>query len=224
MSRLRTPSGRRVALNLPAGSGLEEIETARAELERLNKERRETQERHRELVAARESAKQSDLELAARAIRGNKAAPKTRAVDAVDADLAKLEEHLAAVDTALDQVEAELIDQVARMRDQRLGELDEQFAKELADWREGILERVDQLERINQVGSLRAWYRDFPGKFPQFRSRSFGHLEMRNGTDTPAAALKALHAAFDPPDDRHVMPIPGGEPSPLRSRNAANAA
>jgi hypothetical protein len=219
-SRLTTRSGRRVALNLPEGSGLEEVEAARTELARLNRARRESEERRRVLFNSREEAKQADLAAAGRAVRAGKKEPTTRAVEAVDEEISKLEEHLAAVDEAIDQVERELVEAVEQQREQRVAELDEQFAKELADWREGILERVDQLERINQVGSLRAWYRDFPGKFPSFRQRSFGHLDLTEGTGAPAAALKALHAAFDPPEDRRAMPIPD-EPRPLRSPRAA---
>jgi hypothetical protein len=219
-SRLRTAGGRRVALNLPSGTGFPEVEKARQELQRLTGERRETAGRHRELVTAREAAKQGDLELAAQAIRGGKAAPKTRAVDAVDAELEKLQEHLAAVDTAIDMCENELVEAVEQQREQRVGELDEQLVQAQARWREQIDALEAQLATINQVGSLRNWYRDFPGKFPSFRQRSFGHLDLTEGTGAPAAALKALHAAFDPPEDRRAMPVPD-EPRPLRSPRAA---
>ncbi len=227
-SRLTTRGGRRVALNLPAGSGLDEIEKARAELERLNRERRETDERRRELLQSREQARQADLSAAARAIRGGKAAPKTRQVDAVDAELAKLEEYAAAVDTALDQCESELVDAVEEKRAQRTQELDERLADEQTRWVELIDVCVEQLAKINTTASLAAWYGGFPGS-PAFRLRSSGHLGMRGtGGDTypPSAALAALRDAFaerSAPGLAPVMPTPDG-PTPLKqvpSRHAA---
>jgi hypothetical protein len=228
-SRLTTNSGRRVALNLPAGSGLEEVERARAELERLNRERRETDERRRTLLQAREEAAQTDLAAAARAIRGGAKAPKTRQVDAVDAELGKLGEYGDALETALDQVEDELVEAVEQLRPERLSELEERLADEKARWLELVAGLEAQLGAVNTVASLEAWYAGFPGS-PVFRAGSFGHLNMRGtggSTYAPAAVLAELAAAFDQPaapGRPPTMPIPEGGPTPLTkipSRHAA---
>jgi hypothetical protein len=229
-SRLTMPHGRRIALNLPAGSGLEEIEQARAELARLNRERRETDERRRTLLQAREEAAQTDLAAAARAIRGGAKAPKTRQVDTVDAELAKLEEYAAAVDTALDQCESELVDAVEEKREQRTRELGERLSDEQERWVELVDACMEQLAKINTTASLAAWYGGFPGPYPAFRERSTGHLSMR-GTGgsvyAPAAVLAELRAAFaeraahgGPP----VMPVPEGGPTPLTKVPSVHAA
>jgi HD-GYP domain-containing protein (c-di-GMP phosphodiesterase class II) len=228
-SRLTASNGRRAKLNLPERSGLEEVERARAELERLNNELRENDERRRALLQEREEAKQADLTLAARAIRGGKAAPKTRQVDAVDAEIEKTEEYSAALNEALDQVEDELVAAVEQLRPQRLQELVQRLADEKTRW----LELVDGLEAqyvaVNTVASLERWYKAFPGS-PAFRAGSFGHLNIRGtggSTYTPAAVLAELRAAFDEraaPGRPPTMPIPEGGPTPLTkipSRHAA---
>ncbi|MDP9256410.1 MAG: hypothetical protein M3Q31_07640, partial [Actinomycetota bacterium] len=80
--------GRRVQLNLPDGSGLEELEKARAEFDRLGKERRETEQRLGGLVTSRAEARTADLSAAALAVRSGKKAPTVRQVDAVDEEIA----------------------------------------------------------------------------------------------------------------------------------------
>jgi hypothetical protein len=219
-SRLTTNRGRRVALNLPAGSGLEEVEKARAELDRLTRERRETDERLRRLMQAREEAAQADLTAAATAIRGGAKAPKTRQVDGVDAELATLAEYAAAVDTALDMTEDELVEVVERLRPERLQELVQRLADEKARWRELVAGLEAQLDAVNTVAALERWYRGFPGQ-PTFRAGSIGHLGIRGtGGDAipPAAALAALRSAFDEraaPGRPPVMPVPDA-PKPLK--------
>jgi ABC-type transporter Mla subunit MlaD len=225
-SRLTTSSGRRAKLNLPDGSGLEEVERARAELARLNNELRENDERRRALLQEREEAKQADLTLAAHAIRGGKAAPTKRQVDAVDAELAKLEEYAAALNEALDQVENELVETVEQLRPQRLVELVQRLADEKARWTELVTGLEQQLDAVNSVAALERWYRAFPGQ-PTFRAGSIGHLGIRGtGGDAipPATALAALRDAFDeraasnrPP----VMPVPSDGPTPLKKVSSA---
>jgi seryl-tRNA synthetase len=229
-SRLTANRGRRVKLNLPEGSGLEEVERARAELERLNREQRETDERRRALLTSREEAKQADLELAAKAIRGGKAAPKTRQVDGVDAELAKLEEYAAAIDEALDQVENELVEAVEQLRPQRLSELVQRLADEKARWDERVAGLEAQLDAVNTVASLERWYSTFPGgQHPAFRERSVGHLSMKGtggDTYTPGAVLAQLRDAFAERvahDRPPVMPVPDA-PKPLTRIPSANAA
>ncbi len=228
-SRLTTSNGRRAKLNLPEGSGLAEVERARAELERLNDELRENDERGRVLLREREEAKQADLTLAARAIRGGKAAPKTRQVDGVDAALAKTEEYSAAVNEAIDQVEDELVTAVEQLRPQRLQELVQRLADEKTRWLELVAGLEAQLDAVNTVAALESWYQTFPGPYPAFRERSVGHLSMKGtggDTYTPAAVLRELRSAFDEraaPGRPPVMPIPDA-PKPLTKIPSANAA
>ncbi len=192
--------GRRVQLNLPDGSGLEELEKARAEFDRLGKERRETEQRLGGLVTSRAEARTADLSAAALAVRSGKKAPTVRQVDAVDEEIAKLEEHLAVLGEAADQVGAELIDQVELLREQRVGELDKQLAQAQADWCEQIDAAGALLAKVNELASLRNWFSAFPAH-PSFRVGSFGRLQLRSGggdTPSPAQALAALRDAFAP--------------------------
>jgi hypothetical protein len=228
-SRLTPRNGRRIALNLPAGSGLEEVERARAELERLNRERRERDERRRTLLQAREDAAQTDLAAAARAIRGGSKAPKTRQVDAVNVELTALEEYAAAVETALDQCESELVAAVEEKREQRVQELKTRLADEQAEWVELIDACVAQLAKINATAAMRAWYGGFPdAAYPAFRPAATGHLNMRGtggSTYAPAAVLAELREAFTEraAPTHPVMPVPDA-PKPLTRIESANAA
>jgi hypothetical protein len=224
-SRLTASNGRRAKLNLPERSGLEEVERGRAELERLNRAQRETEESRRALLTSREEARQADLELAAKAIRGGAKAPKTRQVDAVDGEIAKLEEYAAALNEALDQVENELVESVDQLRPQRLSELVQRLADEKSRWLELIAGLEDQLDAVNGVAALERWYRGFPGQ-PTFRAGSIGHLGIRGtGGDTyaPTTVIAALRDAFAEraaPGRAPTMPVPDA-PQPLTRIDSA---
>ncbi|HXH34996.1 MAG TPA: hypothetical protein VNJ54_11355 [Plantibacter sp.] len=116
------------------------------------------------LTFRREEARQADTAAYAKALRGGKNDPGTPKTDAVDAEIVGAQRRLAALQRALDDVEAEVIEAVRQHREQWLVEVDEQLEQEHEAKRKLLAELATARETIVVTSALRVWIAGFPMK------------------------------------------------------------
>lgn len=163
-------SGRRIDIQLPP-TPWPELQKAKENYEKLRAERRATEKRLGGCRVKRERAIQADRVALAKALKDGTKEPTEDAVAQIDKEILACNRRLGALEIALDNAEAELIETLDLHRDGWLEEVSEKVDEAYAKYSAAVEELAKGADAIAYAWSLFRWVRFFPDTETSFRVR-----------------------------------------------------
>jgi hypothetical protein len=204
--------GSRVQIEVPHTKWAE-LEEARGVYDSLLKERKVTTQRRGALIKDRDSAIERDRVALAKAIKDGGADPGDKHVEKIEKEIAACTRRLEALEIALDDAEAELIDVVDTNRDSWAEQVEETMGAAYEEYAKVVESLIEKRTAISRSWALARWVRFFPDGELSYRPRFslVAALQAPHGDPyTFDQVLDALRTDAQKPESIEPRVIPWG--------------